>query len=348
MATLIDAAEFTSNEVYQIQATDPVEGAASGASFSGTGISNQPHQQLANRTAFLKQRQDVNISNIAVMQAFQALFTGLMAQNGYLKIPIADINKGLIQYIIQWGLVNWGTPQTQGLLRPPGQPRRLGTAAQPKASRFARRSAPIAQSTRMECVDCANGMPGCGWHLDMRHSLPGQRGPGHRRTSGVAVHHTRWSLEAVIARLVTDSVDAGASPGATRHHGQRVSDHRRRRQRRRRRPCRPRRRPRVRVRARRAAGRHPRVRRRPSPGHPARGERSGLRRVPVADAGRRRPAGHGRHLGRPGASGTDQRFSRPVVVRTAMERASRIRFLTETALAAVSGVLFLLTLVWKD
>ena len=37
MATLIDAAEFTSNEVYQIQATDPVEGAASGASFSGTG-----------------------------------------------------------------------------------------------------------------------------------------------------------------------------------------------------------------------------------------------------------------------------------------------------------------------
>jgi hypothetical protein len=40
MATLIDAAEFTSNEVYQIQATDPVEGAASGASFSGTGISN--------------------------------------------------------------------------------------------------------------------------------------------------------------------------------------------------------------------------------------------------------------------------------------------------------------------
>ena len=118
MATLIDAAEFTSNEVYQIQATDPVEGAASGASFSGTGISNQPHQQLANRTAFLKQRQDVNISNIAVMQAFQALFTGFMAQNGYLKIPIADINKGLIQYIIQWGLVNWGTPQTQGLYGP--------------------------------------------------------------------------------------------------------------------------------------------------------------------------------------------------------------------------------------
>jgi len=118
MATLIDAAEFTSNEVYQIQATDPVEGAASGASFSGTGISNQPHQQLANRTAFLKQRQDVNISNIATLQAFEALFTGLMAQNGYLKLGVADVNRGLIQYIIQWGLVDWGTTQDEGLYGP--------------------------------------------------------------------------------------------------------------------------------------------------------------------------------------------------------------------------------------
>ncbi|MFZ0247609.1 gp53-like domain-containing protein [Candidatus Binatus sp.] len=118
MATLIDAAEFTSNEVYQIQATDPVEGAASGASFSGTGISNQPHQQLANRTAFLKQRQDVNISNIGVLQAFQALFTGLMGQNGYLKIPVNDINRGLVQYVIQWGSVNFGTPQVGRLFGP--------------------------------------------------------------------------------------------------------------------------------------------------------------------------------------------------------------------------------------
>src|SRR5258708_20885195 len=118
MATLIDAAEFTSNEVYQIQATDPVEGAASGASFSGTGISNQPHQQLANRTAFLKQRQDVNIANICVLQLFQGLFTGLMAQNGYLKIPVADINKGLVQYIIQWGMANWGAKQSEGLYGP--------------------------------------------------------------------------------------------------------------------------------------------------------------------------------------------------------------------------------------
>ena len=103
MATLIDAAEFTSNEVYQIQATDPVEGAASGASFSGSGISNQPHQQLANRTAFLKQRQDVNISNIGVLQAFMANFAGAIGANGYLAIPLADVNRGSIVAIVQWG-----------------------------------------------------------------------------------------------------------------------------------------------------------------------------------------------------------------------------------------------------
>src|SRR5712692_5756139 len=103
MATVIDAAGFTSNEVYQIQATDPVEGAANGASFSGTGISNQPHQQLANRTAFLKQRQDVNIGNIGVLQAFMAAFAGSIASNGYLTIPVADVNRGSIVAMVEWG-----------------------------------------------------------------------------------------------------------------------------------------------------------------------------------------------------------------------------------------------------
>jgi hypothetical protein len=64
MALLIDSPSFTANEVYEIQATDAVEGAAIGASFGGIGLSNQPHQQLANRTAFVKQRQDTNIGNI--------------------------------------------------------------------------------------------------------------------------------------------------------------------------------------------------------------------------------------------------------------------------------------------
>lgn len=103
MATLIDSAEFTADEVYQIAATDMVEGAATGASFSGLGISNQPHQQLANRTAFLKQRQDTNIANIGTLQAFVAQFTGSLQTNGYLKIPIVDIARGAIVAIIQWG-----------------------------------------------------------------------------------------------------------------------------------------------------------------------------------------------------------------------------------------------------
>jgi len=103
MALLIDSPSFTANEVYEIQATDPVEGAASGASFGGLGLSNQPHQQLANRTAFLKQRQDTNIGNINALQSFTSFFKGLMAANGYMQIPFVDVNRGLITATVQWG-----------------------------------------------------------------------------------------------------------------------------------------------------------------------------------------------------------------------------------------------------
>jgi hypothetical protein len=108
MATLIDEPEFTLNEVYAMQQTDPVEGAAAGASFSGIGISNQPHQQLANRTAFLKQRQDTNMNNIGVLQAFQAAFTSLMGPNGYLMTAAVDVNRGAINPMLQWG--QYGSP----------------------------------------------------------------------------------------------------------------------------------------------------------------------------------------------------------------------------------------------
>jgi hypothetical protein len=103
MATLIDTANYTANEVYEIQATDAVEGAAIDASFSGLGISNQPHQQLANRTSFLKQRQDVNIASLSVLRTFMAGFVGLIDGNGYLKIPVADINRGSVSAIVEWG-----------------------------------------------------------------------------------------------------------------------------------------------------------------------------------------------------------------------------------------------------
>jgi hypothetical protein len=103
MSTLIDSPEFSANEIYELQQTDAVEGAAIGASFGGIGLSNQPHQQLANRTAFLKQRQDVNIVSIGVLQAFMAGFTGSLQANGYIQIPIADVSRGQIAAIIQWG-----------------------------------------------------------------------------------------------------------------------------------------------------------------------------------------------------------------------------------------------------
>jgi hypothetical protein len=103
MATLIDSPEFTANEIYQIQQTDPVEGAGAGASFSGIGVSNEPHQQLANRTAFLYGRQNTNIANIGALQSFVAGFTGSLKTAGYLKIPLTDVSRGPMIVIIQWG-----------------------------------------------------------------------------------------------------------------------------------------------------------------------------------------------------------------------------------------------------
>src|SRR5258708_31566032 len=107
MPTLIDTAAFNANEVYTLQQTDQVEGAAVGASFNGIGVSNQPHQQLANRAAFLKARQDTNIANIGILQAFDALFTGSMGTNGYLRVPFTDLNRGQIQILVQWGFYSF-------------------------------------------------------------------------------------------------------------------------------------------------------------------------------------------------------------------------------------------------
>jgi hypothetical protein len=103
MATLIDSPEYTANEIYEIQQTDPVEGAGTGASFSGIGVSNEPHQQLANRTAFLYGRQNTNIANIGALQNFVAGFTGSLKTSGYLKIPLTDVSRGPAIAIIQWG-----------------------------------------------------------------------------------------------------------------------------------------------------------------------------------------------------------------------------------------------------
>ncbi len=134
MPTLIDNPEFTANEIYEIQQTDPVEGAGAGASFSGIGVSNEPHQQLANRTAFLYGRQNTNIANISALQSFVANFTGSLKAAGYLKIPLTDVSRGPMIAIIQWGYyalaqqsipndtaftVTWPIPFPNAILLPP-------------------------------------------------------------------------------------------------------------------------------------------------------------------------------------------------------------------------------------
>jgi len=110
MATLNDNPSFTANEIYEIAATDNVEGAATGASFGGIGIANQPHQQLANRTAYLKQRQDTNIANIATLQAFVAGFVSRINQ-GWAKFEMADVDRGNLQLLVQWGV--YSVPATK-------------------------------------------------------------------------------------------------------------------------------------------------------------------------------------------------------------------------------------------
>src|SRR5713226_7611552 len=99
MTTLIDNAEYTTNEIYEIQALDAVEGAAVGASFGGVGISNQPHQQLANRTAYLYNQ----IRNLQGQLGALTSGSGQVGARGYLKLPISDSVRGKITLLVQWG-----------------------------------------------------------------------------------------------------------------------------------------------------------------------------------------------------------------------------------------------------
>ena len=93
-----------------------MEGAASGASFGGIGVSNQPHQQLANRTAYLKNRQDTNIASIATLNAFKALFASTINVNGnnIFKFGVLDSARGQIDLIVQYGYFNIGSVPVAG------------------------------------------------------------------------------------------------------------------------------------------------------------------------------------------------------------------------------------------
>jgi hypothetical protein len=89
MASLTDNASYTPNEVYRISQADVVEGAAAGATFSGIGIDNQPHQQLANRTAWLYgQVQNLN-AEVATLNTEVAAIQALMKRSAATALMVS-------------------------------------------------------------------------------------------------------------------------------------------------------------------------------------------------------------------------------------------------------------------
>jgi hypothetical protein len=93
-------------DVYEIPQTDQLEGAATGASFSGLGVVNQPHQLLLNKIQLTHTKQVADEVNIAALQAFENLFTSTVGTNGFLKLGTEDSNLGQIAVIVQWGTIS--------------------------------------------------------------------------------------------------------------------------------------------------------------------------------------------------------------------------------------------------
>jgi hypothetical protein len=95
---------WTDGDVYEIPQTDQLEGAATGASFSGIGVVNQPHQVLLNKVQATRRRQLTDEANIDVLLAFMALFTSGSNGYGYWRTtPSQDQTLGLIKVYEQWG-----------------------------------------------------------------------------------------------------------------------------------------------------------------------------------------------------------------------------------------------------
>lgn len=93
MSTLTDTPIWSDNEVLVIPADAAVEGAAPGASYGGLGIDNYPHQQLANRTAYLLDL----IGNMTKLTA------GVGDQRGWIVIPFVEGGVTRRNLLVQWG-----------------------------------------------------------------------------------------------------------------------------------------------------------------------------------------------------------------------------------------------------
>ena len=98
---------WADGDVYQIPQTDQLEGAATGASFGGQGVVNQPHQLLLNKIQYTHTRQLADEANITVLQTFVNLFTSTVGPSGYLKLGMQDSVKGQIDVVVQWGAITF-------------------------------------------------------------------------------------------------------------------------------------------------------------------------------------------------------------------------------------------------
>lgn len=99
---------WANGDVYEIVQTDTNEGAASGASFGGLGVENQPHQVLLNKINYTHSHQVTDEDNIVVLQNFKGLFRSGVGVNGWYAIGVGDSSLGQIEVIEQWGLVSSG------------------------------------------------------------------------------------------------------------------------------------------------------------------------------------------------------------------------------------------------
>jgi hypothetical protein len=107
---------WSDGDIYEIQQTDQVEGAAVGASFSGLGVDNQPHQVILNKLQLTHLNQVTDETNIANLMTFAALFTSAVGPSGYIKLGVQDVSRGQIQFIVQWGVVSLITSNTLNVL----------------------------------------------------------------------------------------------------------------------------------------------------------------------------------------------------------------------------------------
>lgn len=130
MANLIESPAYEAG-VYQLEENDPLQGGAN-------GIDNLPHKHLANRTAWLKGQVDALASandqhvgaggaahalatvvsagfmsapdkvalngaaSSTALAALAGLFTGVLATNGYLRVPM-KVSGADRTLIVQWG-----------------------------------------------------------------------------------------------------------------------------------------------------------------------------------------------------------------------------------------------------